>query len=363
MGAGRVGLELARILTDGGGFDVALADISEAAQDRAHARGFAVVGGESFYRGDIERMLAGADAVVAAVPAAQCPDIAGAAAALGLHYLDFTGGSSYSAGIADVGRGSPKSFIVGCGLSPGIITPMLLDALSRNPWATDAEVSIGILPAEPRGRLSYGQIWDVAGLIDEYTLPGTALDDGRIEPVAALGGYRRLDIGGRAFESFLTGATGGELCAHLQGRLRSLAFRTLRLPGHHDYIGFLLDDLGLRQKRYLVVSLLREALPPVEADEVITMISLSQDGAQPEREHRILYRLRAVTGPGGEIRFAGQQIAAAHAAAILDLLRTGRLVASGLVPQEAIPPQAVLQNRFLTWLHEPAAQSFEGKDE
>jgi hypothetical protein len=93
------------------------------------------------------------------------------------------------------------------------------------------------------------------------------------------------------------------------------------------------------------------------------MISLSQDGAQPEREHRILYRLRAVTGPGGEIRFAGQQIAAAHAAAILDLLRTGRLVASGLVPQEAIPPQAVLQNRFLTWLHEPAAQSFEGKDE
>lgn len=351
IGAGNVGLELARTLAEGGGFDVALADIAEAARDEARAHGLAVLNSERFYRADIEKMLAGADAVVAAVPAAQCPDIAGAAAQQGLHYLDFNEASSYSASIAQHGQGSARSFVLGCGLSPGIVTPMVLDALSRAPSVTDVEVSIGILPERPTGRLSYGLSWDLAGLVNEYTLPGTSLQDGEVVAVPALGAYRRLDIDGHAFESFQTGATGDELCAHLQGRLRSLSFRTLRRAGHLDYIQFLLDDMGLRNKLYLFISLLQNALPPVESDEVIAMISLADDTARPARQNRLLYRLKARQDPGGP-RLAGRRIAACHAAAILDLLRTGRLVAPGIVAQESIPPEAVLQNRFLTWLHE-----------
>jgi saccharopine dehydrogenase-like NADP-dependent oxidoreductase len=349
VGAGRVGIEVAELLHAVDDFSVSVFDIANDAYDRAAARDLHLLHNDVIYHSGLARLFSElkADAVVAALPASHCDAIASAARKAGAHYVDLV--EEVSPAIGAIAEGASTSFVRGCGIAPGLITQLVLNALAECPWARHCEVSTGILSKNASNRMAYELTWDVGGLIDEYCLPGITIRNGRIEAADARSCYKSFDIAGVAHEAFVTGGLGSRLAEHLTGKLESLTFLTIRRKGHLDYINFLLEDMGLLNKKYMLDSLLRNGIPEAKEDEALILLHLS-GGLDTRQNEKRLYRVSTETSENGTIRMAGRRLAASHVAAVVDMLRAGDIDENGIVTQESISAPALLSNRFLSWL-------------
>jgi saccharopine dehydrogenase-like NADP-dependent oxidoreductase len=57
------------------------------------------------------------------------------------------------------------------------------------------------------------------------------------------------------------------------GAVRAMDYTTVRDPGHCELMKVLLEDLWLKSKRDMIVSILREAIPSTEHDVVVVFAS------------------------------------------------------------------------------------------
>ena len=80
--------------------------------------------------------------------------------------------------------------------------------------------------------------------------------------------------GGLELEAFTTAGGAETLCRRLQGKVRELTFKTLRYPGHLDLIRFLIEDLGLKERRHLLATLFRNGLPEIHQDLLIALVTV-----------------------------------------------------------------------------------------
>ena len=98
-----------------------------------------------------------------------------------------------------------------------------------------------------------------------------------------------------------------------------LVFKTLRYPGHLDYIRFLLDDMGLSQRIYQFRSLLMTSLPKTALDRVLIALRVvPEPGARAAMANTDA--LQAGTDAAGQVQSASVTATAAHVCAVLDVL-------------------------------------------
>ncbi|MCE1236290.1 MAG: saccharopine dehydrogenase NADP-binding domain-containing protein [Hyphomicrobiales bacterium] len=284
VGAGRVGMALAKTLAAEPGFSVVLVDGVAEVVDRAHGAGFDAQVCDVLDETPFAALLRGGDAVVAAVPEKLVPQVAATAARLGLAHLDFS--DPHSTGLL---RREPSAagpaVLPGCGVSPGLVDDIVAELIAAFDTVDDLVVRVGAIPREPSGRLGYGDIWDVNGLISEYTRPAEAVVDGRATRVTSLGGYETFEWNGRPYEAFVTADGSRSLMDLCRGRVANAAFKTIRHPGHLDHMLFLLDELKLRSRLDMLANLLRNALPHPSEDMVLIHVTARGvvDGAAAER--------------------------------------------------------------------------------
>lgn len=322
IGSGRVGLCLAEMLAATGDYAVVATDCTDEALAAARARGLSVRHVDAARPEELARLMADTDLAVAAVPDRLVPRVAQAAAAAGVHYLDFceAGGETLAAGAALPGD---RAFLTGCGVSPGLVDAVANDLALRLDPGCDLDLRVGAIPARRTNRLGYGLIWSLDGLIDEYTAPCAAIVDGEVASLPALSGRIEFETGGVAYEAFLTAGCVDALAALVGPRVRNLVFRTVRYPGHLDYMQFLLDELGLRARRDLLSTVLRNGLPPADEDAVVMFVRATGTCGDRPCEELFSCRIepRACEGGHGALSLAS----AAHAAAVIDRLRSGAL--------------------------------------
>jgi saccharopine dehydrogenase-like NADP-dependent oxidoreductase len=339
VGSGHVGIALARMLTDAGDYEVALADCTEEARANAARHGLGASHVDAARGDELARFIVDADVVVAAVPDQTTLRVANAAIAAGIHYLDFSeSGEAMGALARRVPPG--RAFLTGCGVSPGLVGDLARGLAASFPGEIDLSVCVGAIPARRLNRLGYGMIWNVDGLIGEYTEPCDAIVDGRRTRLEPLAGEEAFEIEGVRYEAFRTAGGMGGLIESLEGKARNLVFRTIRYPGHLDHMRFLLDDLGLARRPDLLRTVLANGLPPVAED--VVLITLTARGMRDGRmaEASVVHRISMSDAPPLAGMSALALGSAAHAAALLDRLREG----GGL---EARPHDALLANRFL----------------
>lgn len=322
VGSGHVGIALARMLTDAGDYAVSLADCTEEARNAAARRGLRACHVDAARADELARFIAGADVVVAAVPDRITHRVASAALAAGLHYLDF---SESGEAMVELARRAPpdRAFLAGCGVSPGLVGDLARGLVGSFSGEIDLAVRVGALPSRRLNRLGYGLIWNLDGLIDEYTRPCEAIVDGKPARLAPLSGEETFEIEGTRYEAFRTAGGLGGLVESLGDKVRGLVFRTIRYPGHLDHMRFLLDDLGLARRRDLLRTVLANGLPPVEEDVVLIHLTARglRDG-QPA-EASVAYRISMSDAPTLAGMSALALGSAGHAAALLDRLREG----------------------------------------
>lgn len=343
VGAGRCGVAIAEMLAASGDYEVTLADIAEEASDRATSINLPFVQIDGTRQREMDRVLPGFDAVVAAAPSPVCLFVAAAAETAGIAYLD----------LADVpeivasGRLTGPPAIPSCGFSPGLVNDIAAGLSARIPGPFDMTVRAGALPLYPTNRLGYGLSWNVGDLIEEYTSPSDAIRNGRPIRVAPLQEHEVLMLDGARYEAFTTGAAASSLTAMLMGRAENFVFKTIRYPGHLELMRFLIDDLGLGGRRDLLRMLLQNGLSEINQDVLLLFITVRsvRDGLRAEESD--FHRIRHGRLPSGRAIGALPRASAAHLCAMLDLLRTGEIAPTGIIRHETIPLKAIVGNRFV----------------
>ncbi|MDO9637987.1 MAG: saccharopine dehydrogenase C-terminal domain-containing protein [Pseudotabrizicola sp.] len=292
--------------------------------------------------------LRGQRAVILADPSLPASDVARAAISAGCHYLDISENAASGAGVAalgDAARAAGVTLAPGCGLAPGFVTALAAEALESAAPDEDITVFVGVLPARPENRLGYANIWGIEGLISEYSTPCLALRNGRLIEVRPLCEPEAISLDGTAFEAFTTAGSLDALARSHQGRVGGLVFKTLRYPGHLDYVRFLLEDMGLAKRLYLFRSLLSTAMPHVEDDRVLICIRRRSGNTESSRTLTLAARPDAK----GTLVSAVSTATAAHVCATLDLIAQGR-TGGGFVAPGAIALKALQMSAFLDHL-------------
>lgn len=344
FGAGNVGTALAGALSTLPSLAVTLADSTDEALDTA--RGFGI---DARFRSghlpcDLKAMAAGHDMIVAAVPDRTVPQIARLAAETGTHYLDFSRPTAETlATLAPLG--GQRAVLTGCGASPGLVETIATGLIRQFSSIEDLTIRVGAIPRHAVNRLGYGRIWNMDGLFDEYLLPSAALRDGKPVTVEPLEGHESLAIDGAAFEAFVTSGGMTEDFADCGVPIRNLTFKTIRHPGHLDYMRFLLDDLNLRKRRDMLKSLLCNGLPVVEDDVVMFFVTARGEAGGRTIERSAFHRLAPPFQAG---RFnALTRVAAGYAATLINLLTEGGVTGSGRIAHCDLPVGDILESPFL----------------
>ena len=348
LGAGKIGRMVAHFLGRSGDYRLRIGDIDGAAATKLAARvgenasGFRVDFGDE---ASLDAVLKGAEAVLSCCPFECNPFIAKQALKHDLHYLDLTEDIRSTAKVLEVAKASKRAWIPQCGLAPGFITITAMHLIARMDKVEHLKMRVGALPRYPSNMLKYNLTWSTAGLINEYAQACEMLRDGKLTMVEPLQGYEELVVDGVRYEAFNTSGGLGSLCHSLQGTVNNLSYKSIRYPGHCDYMRLLLNDLGMDQHQDTLKEIFERALPTTYQDQVVIHVS-----AIGHWEGRLVEYTYARTVYHQDIydeNWSAIQITtAAGICGVLDMLLAGQLPQHGFVRQEQVDYQAFIRNRF-----------------
>jgi saccharopine dehydrogenase-like NADP-dependent oxidoreductase len=201
--------------------------------------------------------------------------IAEAARAARTHYLDLTEDVASMRRVRDLAAGASTAFIPQCGLAPGFVSIVAFDMAKRFEVLDSVKLRVGALPQYPSNALNYNLTWSTDGVINEYCEPCEAIVNGVRREVPPLEEREEFSLNGVTYEAFNTSGGLGTLCDTLEGKVRTLNYRTIRYPGHAAIMRALLNDLRLRDRRHVLKDILEHAVPTTLQDVVIIFVTVS----------------------------------------------------------------------------------------
>jgi len=345
IGAGKIGSTIADMLHDSGDYAVTVADNSAAALKSVATPGIKTVQLDFADAVALQAALKGHYAVLSAAPFHLTGHVAKAARLTGVNYFDLTEDVATTRMVKELAEGSTTALVPQCGLAPGFISIAAHDIASRFDKLDTVRLRVGALPQYPSNALSYNLTWSTDGVINEYIERCEAVVEGKLREVPAMEELEEFSLDGTRYEAFNTSGGLGTLCETLDGKVRSLNYKTIRYPGHCALMRVLLNDLQLSHRREVLKDILEHAVPATMQDMVIVFVTVT--GEREGRHVQETYA-RKIYGQkvAGTLRTAIQVTTAAGICAMLDLLVAGSLPATGFVRQEEVNLETFLANRF-----------------
>jgi saccharopine dehydrogenase-like NADP-dependent oxidoreductase len=262
-----------------------------------------------------------------------------------VHYLDLTEDVATTKKVEALAENAESAFIPQCGLAPGFISIVANDLAKRFDKLDSVRMRVGALPQYPSNALNYNLTWSTDGLINEYIEPCEAIVEGKFITVPAMEEREEFSLDGVTYEAFNTSGGLGTLAKSLEGRVRTMNYRTIRYPGHQAIIKALLNDLNLKNRRDVLKDLFEHALPATMQDVVIVFVTVC--GWKDDRYLQETYANKVYSGVVAGRKMSAIQITtAAGITGVLDLLANGKLPTKGFVRQEEIALADFLDNRF-----------------
>src|SRR5271165_1062795 len=346
IGAGKIGATIAELLAASGDYRVTVADRSAAqlrALDERPAIETALIDIEAAEA--LDALLSGRFAALSAAPYHLTTRIAESAARAGVHYLDLTEDVASARRVQELAANARSAFIPQCGLAPGFVSIVAYDLAQRFETLDSVRLRVGALPQYPSNALNYNLTWSTDGVINEYCEPCEAIVNGMRREVPPLEEREEFSLDGVTYEAFNTSGGLGTLCDTLEGKVRTLNYRTIRYPGHVAIMRALLNDLRLRDRRDVLKNILEHAVPTTLQDVVIVFVAVSGriKGQLVQETYANKIYSRDVDG---RTLSAIQITTAAAICTVLDLLVSAQLPQNGFIRQEDIALKVFLENRF-----------------
>lgn len=346
IGAGKIGRAIASMLAATGDYQVTVADRSptQLAQLRDHAS-ISTREVDVASEASLDALLEGSFAVLSALPYDLTVPVAQAAARCNVHYLDLTEDVASTQAVKALATGTERAFIPQCGLAPGFVSIVAADLARRLDKLDALRLRVGALPQFPSNALNYNLTWSTEGVINEYCEPCEAIVNGKRMLVTPLEEREEFSLDGVTYEAFNTSGGLGSLCETLEGRVRTLNYRTIRYPGHAAIMRALLHDLRLAERRDLLKDIFEKALPSTLQDVVVIFVTATGERMGQFVQETYANKVYSRT-VGGDVQSAIQVTTSAGICAILDLVAEGALPQNGFVRPEQVPLERFLANRF-----------------
>ena len=344
LGAGKIGIAVAHMLRDVGGYDVTLGDalaMSHGTDDSNPVRRVQLDVNDSV---SLRKCLGKHEAVISTLPFFLCLPVAEAARALGVHYFDPTEDVHTARRIREIATGANTVFAPQSGLAPGFVAIVAQHLVDRFDEPHDVRLRVGALPQFPDNMLKYNLTWSTDGLINEYCNPCEVIHEGERRDAVPIEGLEQFSLDGSQYEAFATSGGVGSLCETLAGRVRNLNYKTIRYPGHRDMIRMLVNDLKLCSRRDVFKDVIEHGIPVTRQDVVVIFVSVSgmKDGRLVQESYA-----KRIYAEGGDGRWSAIQLTTASAiCAVVDLVAAGALPLAGFIKQEQIGYDAFTTNRF-----------------
>lgn len=342
FGAGKIGRTVADLMDHTGDYEVTLVDRDDKALEGVTV-GKKVVDASNAKA--LEEAMAGHDFVLSALPFNLTKNIAVAAKNQKLHYFDLTEDVATSDFVRDLARDADTAFVPQSGLAPGFISIAAHEVSKKFETIESLQMRVGALAKYPTNAIRYNLTWSTAGLVNEYIHPCNALIDGEMVKIPALDGYETFILDGVEYEAFNTSGGLGTLAETLKGKAKSLTYKSIRYPGHHEIMKTLLQGLKLRERPDLLIEILENAIPATKQDAVLVFVNAT--GYQKGRLMKETYVTKVYARDvNGKHLTAIQVTTASSVCAMIDMVREGVLPQKGFVKQEDVSLDTFKENRF-----------------
>ncbi|NER82677.1 MAG: NAD(P)-binding domain-containing protein [Leptolyngbya sp. SIO1D8] len=348
LGSGKIGSAIAKLLHRSGDYNILVGDIDSRSLEHLSAS----VPVDTFIvdvtdEAAIVEKLEDQDCVVSACPYWVNTGIARAAAKAGVSYFDLTEDIAITNAIRTIAETSSAGlvFVPQCGLAPGFISILANHLCGYFERLDEVKMRVGALPQYPSNRMMYNLTWSTKGLINEYCNPCDAIRNGRKIEALPLEEMEYFSLDGVNYEAFNTSGGLGTLCETLDGKVRTLNYKTVRYQGHRDLMAFLINELRLGDRRDLLKEIFERAIPTTKQDVVVSFCTISgwRNGCLEQiSDARKIYPLNLY----GETLSSIQISTAASLCAIVDMYLNGKILQSGFLKQEQINLDDFLENRF-----------------
>ncbi len=323
---------------------------AEVATDAPAARGLAMpIEGTSV---ELDRILTSADAILDCLPGSQAPRMAALALEHGCHYLNLTEYVAETKQVLEMSKGASTCFGLQCGLAPGYINILgheLFQRATKN-WGVDKvdrlEMRVGALTRHAAEPHFYGWTWSPVGVATEYVKDAIAVRGYKTVSLPSLTERKTVLLHGLAYEEALTSGGAADLPEALAGKVRDLDYKTLRYPGHYQWVEDQLASIPAGADRAdRLQSVMESAIPHCEDDLVIVYASVEgNDASGVLRNDREVIFCPSIEVAGRRLR-AIQSTTAAGIAEVLRLALVEGL--SGPLLQSGVPTRAFLEGPFV----------------
>ncbi len=214
-----------------------------------------------------------------------------AAIAARCHLVDLGGNDDVVAAqrrLHEDARRAGIAVVPNCGLAPGLVNILAMGSLAEFESVDTVALRVGGLPQHPRPPLNYQLTFSVEGLLNEYSGKADVIRNGKRIAVEALTEIESIEFPDPfgAMEAFITTGGASLLPELLEGKVRTLDYKTIRYPGHCQRIKELLDlgfgsnepvQMGsnIFTEREVFAELLRRKLPNSGPDVVLLRATIT----------------------------------------------------------------------------------------
>lgn len=293
-GAGGIGTAAALILAENDSFpcDIYIGDISDKAL--ADSLSFVKEGignkdvtlstfvmPKSGLTDEMKKIFESADAILDCLPGSLAPKVAGWAKDNTMHYANLTEYVSETEQIMELSKDADTAFVLQTGLAPGFINVLACKLYDQfvDTYGVDQldimEMKVGALSTHARGPHQYAFTWSPIGVATEYIKDAHIVRDYKKIGVGALSGTQSLVIDGEHYEDDFTSGGAADLPEAYSGKIRDLDYKTLRYPGHYDWVKKQINhDLPSQEKIDALENLMLSEIPSVEDDVVIVFAAV-----------------------------------------------------------------------------------------
>ena len=228
-----------------------------------------------------------ADVILDCLPGGQAPRMARLAITHKCHYANLTEYVAETNEIMELSKDAETGFVLQTGLAPGFINVLACQLYQqfRSSYKSDQlekmTMKVGAVTPHAAPPHYYAFTWSPIGVATEYLKPAVVVKNYETVEVPALSGVETIYINGKEYEDNFTSGGAADLPTAYAGKIKDLAYKTLRLPGHYAWVADQLKDIpeGDSQISILELTMLQQ-IPHVENDLVIVYASVEGKDVQ-----------------------------------------------------------------------------------
>lgn len=294
-----------------------------------------------------------ADVLLDCTPGGQAPRMAQFAVDHKMHYANLTEYVAETDAIMSLAKDADTGFVLQTGLAPGFINVLAIKLYREfvdkyeNEKVERVAMKVGALTAHAHAPHFYGFTWSPIGVATEYVKNSRVIRDYQITERPALSARETIIIGARTYEADLTSGGAADLPDYFEGKARSLDYKTIRYPGHYEWVESV--EKKLAKDENLPANLekvMLEQIPSVEDD--LVLVHASVDGFDSNGRRRMIekaYFVEPLSLNGKHLR-AIQTTTAAPLCESAMMLLTGEH--KGIKLQSSIDPEKFLAGTFVS---------------